>query len=167
MRRWTAAVVVLVLGLGIWIWYSSRATATPITGQLSAVAAASGDTDPRWQRVTAPRAFSFPADHGAHPTYQTEWWYYTGNLQAADGHAFGFQLTFFRRGLTPEPVQRASHWATRDIYLAHFTVSDLGAQKFYAAERFSRDGDDLAGASGAPYRSGWIAGRQTVTAPRA
>ncbi len=49
-------------------------------------------------RVTGPRAFAFPVDHGAHPDYQTEWWYYTGNLRSADGRQWGYQLTFFRRG---------------------------------------------------------------------
>ncbi|MGB7920199.1 MAG: hypothetical protein WCF40_09075, partial [Desulfobacterales bacterium] len=30
--------------------------------------------------VTGPCRLAFPADHGAHPGYRTEWWYYTGNL---------------------------------------------------------------------------------------
>ena len=47
----------------------------------------------------APREFAFPADHGAHDGFRTEWWYVTGNLFAADGRAFGVQLTFFRNAL--------------------------------------------------------------------
>ena len=144
-------VVALALVAGATL-YLNRSGPAIITGQLSAVAAASGGDDPRWQRVTGPRTFEFPDDHGQHPAYQTEWWYYTGNLQADDGQQFGFQLTFFRRGLDPEPTPRASRWAARNIYLAHFTVSDLPRGRFYAAERFSRDGADLAGASGTPYR---------------
>ena len=27
--------------------------------------------------------FEFPRDHFGHPDYQTEWWYYTGNLRAS------------------------------------------------------------------------------------
>ena len=27
------------------------------------------------------RKFSFPQDHGPHPAYRNEWWYFTGNLQ--------------------------------------------------------------------------------------
>ena len=42
--------------------------------------------------------YQFPRDHFNHPGYQTEWWYYTGNLRARDGHRFGFELTFFREG---------------------------------------------------------------------
>jgi predicted secreted hydrolase len=143
--------VLLVVLLGGWI-YRSQQTPALITGQLSAVAAASGVEDPRWQRVTEPRPFVFPDDHGQHPEYQTEWWYYTGNVTADNGREFGFQLTFFRRGLDPEPAERTSNWATRNIYLAHFTVSDIAEGRFFAAERFSRDGAELAGATGNPYR---------------
>ena len=131
-------------------WYRPRQT--PVTGRLSAVAAASGDADPRWQRVTGPRPFQFPVDHGAHEAYQTEWWYYTGNLEDDNGRPFGFQLTFFRRGLDPAPPERSSKWAARNIYLAHFTLSDITAGEFHAAERFSRDGAQQAGAIGEPYR---------------
>ena len=55
-----------------------------------------GKDDERFARATAPREFVFPADHGAHDGFRTEWWYVTGNLFAADGRAFGVQLTFFR-----------------------------------------------------------------------
>ena len=49
--------------------------------------------------------YQFPRDHFSHPDYQTEWWYYTGNLRAADGHRFGFELTFFRQALhLPERI---------------------------------------------------------------
>lgn len=152
MRKIGSILLLLGIVLGGAFWYSSRTGSSPITGSLSAVAAASGTDDPRWRRVTEPRPFTFPADHGAHPEYQTEWWYYTGNLEDAQGRAFGFQFTLFRRGLDPEPVKRASQWATRNIYLAHFTVTDLASGKFYASERFSRDGAGLAGATGDPFR---------------
>src|ERR687886_961497 len=153
-----------ILGLviaGLAIFYAVQIRPPAVTGQLSAVAAASGKDDPRWQRVTVSRPFAFPVDHGPHEIYQTEWWYYTGNLAAEDGHQFGFQLTSFRRGLDPQPTPRASHWATRNIYLAHFTISDLSGKKFYAEERFSRDGADLAGARGDPYHV-WLGAWQAT-----
>ncbi len=151
MRKIAAVALIIVIAAGFTWWYRLSAAPSSIAGQISAVAAASGDDDPRWQRVTAPRSFTFPADHGPHPEYQTEWWYYTGNIRADDGHEFGFQLTFFRRGLDPEPTPRASRWATENVYLAHFTVTDITGKRFYAAERFSRDGAELAGASSDPY----------------
>src|SRR5690349_25121064 len=43
--------------------------------------------------------YNFPRDYFNHPDFQTEWWYYTGNVKSADGHRFGFELTFFRQGV--------------------------------------------------------------------
>ena len=90
--------------------------------------------------------YEFPRDHFNHPEYRTEWWYYTGNLKSADGHKFGFELTFFRQA-----VQRgeapAGDWDIQDIYLAHLALSDLSGGQFYHAERTNRAGPGLAGAS--------------------
>lgn len=98
------------------------------------------------------RAFKFPDDHGPHPDYQTEWWYYTGNLDAADGRHFGYQLTFFRRAITPTEIPRASDWATNQIYFAHFALTAVKNNSHTATERFSRGAAGLAGATGNPFR---------------
>jgi predicted secreted hydrolase len=120
--------------------------------RLSAVEAASGTGSAGFARATAPRPFVFPRDHGAHPEYATEWWYYTGNLDTDDGRHFGFQLTFFRSALAPEAPARASAWAATDIYMAHLTLTDVAAGQFQAFERFSRGAAGLAGATGEPFR---------------
>jgi predicted secreted hydrolase len=88
--------------------------------------------------------YQFPRDHFDHPDYQTEWWYYTGNLAAADGHRFGFELTFFRQGVSRDPA-KTSTWDVRDIYLAHFALSDLDGGRFYHVERVNRRGPGIAG----------------------
>src|SRR5271154_4009129 len=62
--------------------------------------------------------YQFPRDHFIHPDFQTEWWYYTGNVKTADGHRFGFELTFFREAVTRDPVTNTV-WDIRDIYAAH------------------------------------------------
>ena len=98
-----------------------------------------------------PNAIVFPRDLGAHDAYQTEWWYYTGNLETADGRPFGYQLTFFRRALQPSFEATDSAWRTNQLYLAHFTISDIVAGDFYDAERFSRGAAGLAGAQAEPY----------------
>ncbi len=123
-----------------------------IQGSLSAVESLSSESSAGFARATTPRPFVFPRDHGPHPEYQIEWWYYTGNLHDANGNRYGYQLTFFRSGLSPQPPDRSSDWATRNIYMAHFALSDIAGETFYAYDRFSRDGADLAGASGEPYR---------------
>lgn len=103
-------------------------------------------------RALAPMAFEFPRDHGPHFDFQTEWWYYTGNLDTADGRHFGYQLTFFRRGLTPgAPPARPSDFATNQIYFAHFALTDAQNAQHLFAERFSRGAAGLAGASGEPF----------------
>lgn len=88
--------------------------------------------------------YNFPRDNFNHPDYQTEWWYYTGNLKATDGHKFGFELTFFRQALKRSNTV-PSDWEVRDIYLAHLALSDLDAGKFYYSERVNRAGPGLAG----------------------
>ncbi len=106
-------------------------------------------------RAEGPKPLTFPADHGSHPAYQTEWWYYTGNLQTANGRHFGYQLTFFRRALVPPALrqERPSAWATDQVYLAHFALSDVAAGRYRAFERFSRGAAGLAGAQAPPYRA--------------
>lgn len=106
------------------------------------------DANARFQKANSAREFSFPEDHAAHPDFQTEWWYFTGNLQAEDGSLYGYELTFFRRGLTADPAERTSVWATNEIYMAHLAITDGKTNHFEADQRFSRSSLDLAGASG-------------------
>jgi predicted secreted hydrolase len=106
-------------------------------------------------RALAPRAFSFPADHGPHPEFRTEWWYYTGNLDTAAGRHFGFELTFFRTALTPPSasvVDRASAWSARQLYVAHFALTDTAGRRFHAWSRLSREALGMAGARTSPFR---------------
>lgn len=100
-----------------------------------------------WKRVTAPRKWSFPRDFGAHPAYRTEWWYFTGNLKDSAGKRYGYQFTFFRQGIRSQLPTPSNAWDIRDIYLGHFAVTDVSGGKFRAADRLSRAGPGLAGAS--------------------
>ena len=95
--------------------------------------------------------YEFPRDYFGHPEYQTEWWYTTGNLKAAGGRAFGFELTFFRQGASRDAA-RNSPWDVKDLYLAHLALSDLKGGAFYHSERVNRAGPGLAGASEAQRR---------------
>ena len=74
----------------------------PVVATLSVAEALSGGRLEGFARAEAPRAFVFPRDHGPHPEFRVEWWYWTGNLRSAGGRHLGFQLTFFRRALTPD-----------------------------------------------------------------
>jgi predicted secreted hydrolase len=90
--------------------------------------------------------FEFPRDYFDHPGFQTEWWYYTGNLKSASGQRYGFELTFFREAVSRDAAQSAT-WDVKDLYLAHLALSDLDGKKFYHAERLNRAGPGIAGVS--------------------
>ena len=114
-----------------------------------------GDGDGSFARALEPRPFDFPVDHGPHPEFRTEWWYFTGNLDSVDGgRRLGYQLTFFRSALTAEPVPRASTWGTTQAWMAHFAVSapDEPEPAFFSYERYARGAAGLAGAKLGPFR---------------
>ena len=95
--------------------------------------------------------FEFPRDHFNHPEYRTEWWYFTGNLTAEDGHRFGFELTFFREGVERGKKDLAT-WDIQDLYLAHLALSDISGREFYHTERTNRAGPGIAGVDEAKQR---------------
>jgi len=147
----------LVWMLALWVSLSG-CTAAEQTRFASAnvVASLSGPADEAFARAYAPIDFVFPRDHGAHPAYRTEWWYYTGNLVDNSGNQYGYQLTFFRSALTPDRPERASNLATNQIYMAHFAVTDVAANEHQSFERFSRGAGGLAGATGDPAYAVWL-----------
>ncbi|MFT5447711.1 MAG: putative secreted hydrolase [Gammaproteobacteria bacterium] len=148
----------------------------------AAIGALGGAPEAGYARALAPRPFRFPADHGSHPDFRAEWWYFTGNLQAEDGRRFGFQLTLFRRALAPagSTTARTSRFATRQAWMGHFALSDVDADdndrsdsdsgrrdgkranrassragssgQFHAFERLERGAAGLAGARAHPFR---------------
>ena len=102
--------------------FSENADAAP---ELS-VASVMGSADTAgFARAFAPRAFVFPADHGPHPDFRTEWWYYTGNLQTESGRHFGYQFTLFRNALSADTTARESEMAANQLYMGHFALSDI------------------------------------------
>ena len=129
--------------------------------QLATLLGSDADDFPK---VTTPRAFDFPADHGPHPEFRNEWWYITGNLDGEDGGRYGFELTIFRFSLTPDASPSTSAWRSNQVYIAHLAVTDADGQEFYVAERFSRGALGLAGASANPFRV-WIDDWEIARAP--
>jgi predicted secreted hydrolase len=102
--------------------------------------------------VTGPCNLTFPKDHGPHPGYRTEWWYYTGNLQAESGARFGYQLTFFRSQISPADAEKkwprpTSDWRTQQVYLGHAAISDISGKRHLQAEQVAREALGLAGTS--------------------
>lgn len=81
--------------------------------------------------------YEFPRDHFSHSDFKTEWWYFTGNVTTDDGRDLGYQLTFFRQGVSRQSGA-TSRFAVSDIKLAHFAVSDLRGKMFYHGQKISR-----------------------------
>jgi len=165
---------ILIVAAGYFWWRSAGARADEPSASLIPLLA---DEDTAgYTRATEAGAVVFPRDLGPHDDYLTEWWYYTGNLETEDGRPFGFQLTFFRRALSPpaedqgtglendgSPIDKPSPWRTNQVYLAHFTISDIEDGSFYPSERFSRGAVGLSGAQAQPYRvwlEDWFAEEQ-------
>lgn len=95
----------------------------------------------RFKPLDPKQNLSFPRDHGSHDDARVEWWYATGQLETASGKRLGYQLTFFRTGIADEPRSaRASAFAARDLFLAHFARTDAQAGMFRFAERIHRTG---------------------------
>ena len=123
-----------------------------------------------------PHVFEFPRDHGPHPDYRQEWWYLTGNLTSSGGERFGFELTFFRVALTPREsgLARAaaaaspdasaptgasagqSAWRARQVYIAHFAITDVARNTFRFAQKYEREALGLAGAQAEPFVRVWL-----------
>ncbi len=116
-----------------------------------------GEAADGFARATSPRDFSFPADHGSHPEFRTEWWYFTGNLTTETGRHFGFELTFFRYALAPPSARTAgaSSWRTEQLWMAHFALTDSTNGRFTARERLTRGALGLAGAEADPLQV-WV-----------
>jgi predicted secreted hydrolase len=153
MNRVVIAVVLVIVTAAVvsGLWPRPR---VPIQATV-AVRDALAEDRGGFARAFAARPLAFPEDHGPHPDFRTEWWYYTGNLKTPTGRHVGFQLTFFRVALAPAAEPRASAWATRQLYLAHFAVTDTAGRRFHAASRVSRAALELAGAQAAPLRV-WV-----------
>lgn len=115
------------------------------------VAAPGMSQEEEFRKVDGPCNLRFPADHGPHPGYRTEWWYYTGNLADDAGRRFGFQLTLFRHQISPPGARRqwprpASRWRTRQLYLGHAAITDIQGGRHLFDEEIAREALSLSGA---------------------
>jgi predicted secreted hydrolase len=152
--------LVLALGLGIGKILPEKAqaqsAAAASTGSLQKTSTSALAKD---YRLALPGySWSFPTDHGSHPSYKTEWWYYTGHLQEPNTpHKFGYQLTFFRSGsgIQSKALPQNSRWELPDVLAAHFALTDIYSRRFFYEERFGRPGD-LLGAANPQKLDVWI-----------
>lgn len=135
LRRW----VVAGTGAGL-------VAAAVLLGVLAVAYAAPSRAAPEYAPVTPGHALEFPADHGSHPQFRTEWWYITGWLRTERGESLGFQITFFR---TKPDVDDAnpSSFTPHQLFIAHCAISDAAHGRLWQDQRIRRAGFDLAQAT--------------------
>jgi predicted secreted hydrolase len=110
-----------------------------------------GESANGYATVTPGRTFSFPADHGPHPTYRIEWWYVTANLADSTSNAYGAQWTLFRQAMAPGA--NSEGWGNQQIWMAHAAVTRADTHR--TAETFARGGVGQAGVEAQPFQA-WI-----------
>ena len=93
-----------------------------------------------WKTAETGWQYEFPRDHHAHRDFKTEWWYFTGNLFDSDGNRFGYELTFFRHGITPAAKRdpNASRFLVDDLKFAHFAITDVTGKQFRFEQKWNR-----------------------------
>ena len=82
-------------------------------------------------------AVELPRDDAAHRA-PIEWWYYTGHFEDADGHEYGFELTFFKAYAPPDIRLLGflpAYLIAEKGHVAHFAITDVDGQAFDMAER--------------------------------
>jgi predicted secreted hydrolase len=75
---------------------------------------------------TAAAPISLPRDDAPHDQL-TEWWYYTGHLDAAGGASYGFELVVFQSVRGRGPVGYAARFAVSDPARGRFTYDQRTA----------------------------------------
>ena len=157
MAKWLAGVLGVLVLIGLLVVGLNRAQRPSVPNySANVISALSDNSIAGYEQAINVRDFHFPQDYGAHPNFQTEWWYYTGNLSGVDGRRFGFEFTIFRRALNPSVIERVSDWGTTQLYFADLAVTDVQGGKFYSTERFSRGAAGLSGAVVSPKLRIWI-----------
>jgi predicted secreted hydrolase len=131
-------------------WYAATGLCVlllaPVVRSWSQVPEPGSVFEPAYRLAVPGYAYGFPRDHGSHPDYKIEWWYFTGNLDGAEGTRLGYELTFFRLG-TERRSRNPSVWNVEDLYVAHFALSHLSDGRFSFFERVNRAGPGIAYAS--------------------
>ena len=101
-----------------------------------------------WRVVEPDYQWSFPRDHGTHPGFRNEWWYFVGHLADPSGRRFGYQLTLFRIGIAPRAPELQSAWTASDLVMGHLAVTDVESGRHLFAEALYRATPRLGGFGG-------------------
>ncbi|WP_213807196.1 carotenoid 1,2-hydratase [Granulicella sp. dw_53] len=110
---------------------------------------ATSSTDVVAKANRKPPVIKFPQDLYDHPTFQTEWWYFTGNLHSRNNKEYGFELTFFR---TNQPTGApAGEPQVQPVIFADLAVSDINGQQFFFHKSLAPEKSPLASITEKPW----------------
>ncbi len=155
MNRFLIKIIVLALIISLLFLLGCESWQERTDNSIPVIEILGGANDTSFSHAERPIKFQFPDDLGPHPSFRNEWWYLTGNLQSNDGENFGYQFTIFRIALSPDTLTRSSEWASSQMYMAHFALTDVSRKNFHFFQRFSRSALELAGANHDPFRV-WV-----------
>ena len=97
-----------------------------------------------FREITKDYALQFPGDFYYRDGYRLQWWYFTGHLFTAEGTEFGYELTFFVAGV--QRKESPSRFMVRNIYISHFSVSDVTGDSYSSFDRADSGAYGFAGA---------------------
>jgi predicted secreted hydrolase len=143
-------VAVIAIGSIALSWRGAQHASAPQEAALSPSAFLGNLSDDNFARAEPSREFQFPADHGPHGDFRTEWWYLTGHLNDDRGQRLALQLVLMRVGLTAQQQRRSSRWAATEMLAGLFSVSDPAGNRLHTDHRASRAALGLAGAKAQP-----------------
>ena len=154
--RCTRSFIVVAVSCALMGCEASLPNDTPMTGQLRLGAVLGAANSEGFEDAERIRSFVFPADHGPHDRFRSEWWYLTVILANEFGAEFGVQFTVFRQALKAG-TQADNPWRIPQVYMAHAAVTAVREQRHWEAQRLARAHPRLAGATAAPFRV-WVDG---------
>jgi predicted secreted hydrolase len=154
VAAWLLAGAALALGLVLWRGDSAKDGLAGDAG-IAPFPLLNAASEEAFARVASPWSFRFPADHGSHDDYRSEWWHLAGTLAARNGRRLGMQLIMVRLGLKAQPPAHRSRWAASQIYAAMFSVSDPAGEGLRTDQRMARAALALAGTGVEPIRI-WV-----------
>ena len=111
-----------------------------------------GKTDQSFSNIDKNLIISFPKDHGPHPDFRIEWWYFTANLKNLQNKPIGVQWTLFRTALESQDNNNEG-WSNKQVWIGHAATTDESDHLF--SEKIARGGINQAGVSVIPFNA-WI-----------
>lgn len=112
------ALAAMLVGCGSASGAGSFPTPLPTTGIVSAPVRTPGPV--------AGTVIRFPEDEAPHATL-TEWWYYTGHVQTADGARYGIEFVIFQGSRADFPMGYAAHFAVINPQTGAFSYDEASS----------------------------------------